>query len=408
MGGSLAGSLPILAFLAPLATAATLDPVPAPIALGSGGSHDLCGVEVPVGYGRFHTTEDSGDFSPRVGLWVGGRADRGAGPVASVSTGLYGFEFWPEDDPSPTGRAGQVVLSETAVQAVYVDTFTSSWLPDHLPLGLEVIQESVPVEAPEGVHAVEVKFTIRNISDEYDPPGWTIEGLYVGLFSDADIGRDMLHYWADDLGGFVPGPPNTGGSIAPGARNGDLAYMYDEPGNGDDVDTQFGISLRNVSAHAFRIWHHLDPTTDAARYALLRGNSDTDPTIDPNPLVATDHRFLISAGPYPTLAPGETITFSAALLCGRLVLLPAVAPDTFDTFPRPSDHVVSLDASSLRLGDGVSDVEVYSVSGRRLTNVLAGRAWDLRLASGERVPAGVYFWRPAGRPGAAGKIVVRR
>ena len=102
------------------------------------------------------------------------------------------------------------MLSETAVQAVYVDTFTPSFYPDHLPLGLEVVQESVPVEAPEGVHAVEVKFTIRNISDEYDPPGWTIEGLYVGLFSDADIGRDMLHYWADDLGGFVPGPTQLG------------------------------------------------------------------------------------------------------------------------------------------------------------------------------------------------------
>jgi hypothetical protein len=181
-----------------------------------------------------------------------------------------------------------------------VDTFIPSFYPNHRPLGLEIVQESFPVNAPPGIHAVDVKFTMRNISHEYDAPGWIIDDIYIGLLADPDIGNDVTGMpWLDDLGGFASGYHSTSAVIAPGARRGDLAYLYDAPGNGDDVDTQFGIVLRETPAHAFQIWSSgiSDPSNDSQRYALMRGNTDGSPHVDPNPFVSNDYRFLLSAGP---------------------------------------------------------------------------------------------------------------
>jgi hypothetical protein len=82
-------------------------PDPAP-ARGADTTHDLCGVELTVMNGRFSTgftPQDDWDFTTSIGLWVGGRVDRGAGYVVSVSTGLYEQEFWSTDAPPPTSRA---------------------------------------------------------------------------------------------------------------------------------------------------------------------------------------------------------------------------------------------------------------------------------------------------------------
>lgn len=395
------------------AAAPPLETVPDPaLTRGDDATHDLCGVEVTVLNGRFSTgftPQDDWDFTTSIGLWVGGRVDRGAGYVVSVSTGLYEQEFWSTDAPPPTSRAHELERGEATVKT-YVDTFIPTFYPDHRPLGLEIVQESFPVNAPPGVHAVDVKFTMRNISHEYDAPGWIIDDIYIGMLADPDVGSASgLNYWTDDLGGCASGYHSTSAVIAPGARRGDLAYLYDAPGTGDDVDTQFGIVLRETPAHAFQIWSSgiSDPSNDSQRYALMRGNTDGSPHVDPNPIVPNDYRFLLSAGPYESLAPGETLTFSASLVCGRLVISPSVEPQALE--PRHArDRVVTANATALQLGDGSNDVEIFSVTGRRLATVEAGQAWNLQLDAGGRAPAGVYFWRPRATEGAAGKIVVRR
>jgi hypothetical protein len=90
------------------------------------------------------------------------------------------------------------------------------------------------------------------------------------------------------------------------------------------------------------------------------------------------------------------------------VIWPSVEPQALAPHSPTSDRVVTANANALQLGDGTTDVEIFSVSGRRLATIEAGRSWNLNLDTGERAPNGVYFWRPRSTEGAAGKIVVRR
>jgi hypothetical protein len=247
---------------------------------------------------------------------------------------------------------------------------------------------------------------VTNISAAYRPPGWDLDHVYLGMFADPDVGQgSVVPYWTDDLAAYA----STAG--------GGLAYAWDAPGQGDDTAERVGLLLPGQEVHSFQVWSYLDdPTDDAARYALLRGDGDDVQTIDPPATVPADQRILVSVGPF-SLPRGASRSFVVAVVCGdALPSAPvslaagdaALAASPSRVMPNP----VSRSAPGIRFAGFPSGapVSVYETSGRLVTTLVtdvAGAAtWDLVSRSG-RVSAGVYLYRVGGAAGTkSGKIVV--
>jgi hypothetical protein len=338
-----------------------------------------------------------GEFTLTAGLWAGAEADRGAGVEQLVSEALWALDFtMVPAGPSPT-RFG------SSVQA-FADTSTA--ISPHEPLGLRVTQTAGT--ARHAIHGtlVRLRFVVQNISHEWNPPGWTLEHTYLALFADPDVGLGGAQPWMDDRTTFA----TTGG--------GDLAYAWDEPGGGDDTDANTGILLAGGAAHAVRMWGFLaDPTSEAAKYALLRGLAHDQQTIDPPPANATDVRLLLSVGPF-TIPPGGSQMLDAAIFCG---LTPPAAFLAEERATRAvplrvlvSPNPASASAGAVRFGGlpAGARVSIYEVSGRVVETLAASEAgearWDFRRAA-TGAPAGVYLYRvvAAGRA-KTGKVVLVR
>jgi hypothetical protein len=380
------GALAVIPAL-PLVSLAGAEPAsdPAAAAFPVVGSYRICDVNVPItDAGLVGTLLDpSAEFHVLAGLWVGARADRDEGPEVSVSTAAYEFEFVPASDDSrpPSG-------DRPDLRIVYRDT-GNPWYPDHVPLGIEVVQESRVVDTPRGDAFIDVRYTVTNISGELSPPGWVLENVYFGVFADADVGAGD-HAFTDDLGTFVPAPP---ASPRPG-----VGWVFDEPGGGDDVSVRAGIALLDRPVHAFRIWSSgaVDPSDDDGRYALLRGTSDEVPTIDPDPTRSADQRILLSCGPIARIDPGESRSFRAALVCGEDG---GALPDSRIEPPEASDIVARAGAPVI-LPASEGEVEIFTAAGRRVAVLSPGASWESA--------AGVYFYRTKDARAMRGKIVVLR
>ncbi|MEZ5063322.1 MAG: hypothetical protein R3B81_01220 [bacterium] len=381
---------------------------------GLAGEHSMCGVPVYVldagTLQNYQTPSPSWDFRLNAGLWVGAIADRGAGDETTVSTTFFNQEFTSVPAPAASRVLGRPDSRVPSLALDYVDTIPNDFYPDHRPLGLSVHQESGEVQSSSGLHWIDLKYRIRNISPELTPGGWPLRMVYVGILADPDVGTaTSAHPWTDDRGAFAPAR-GTGQGEVPGASRGDLAYVFDDPYLGaDNVTTQVGVALLGNRAHRFATWSFQDdPMTDIDRYARMRGDSDDVPTIDPPSAQSGDQRILIAVGPFEMLAPGEEITFAASLVCGELG--PSPIPIVLGESPassRLADRVVSPGANELSfstLPNDDSGVEIWDVSGRKLADVDPGRAWNLR-ANGRVVPAGVYFYRASG---SLGRIIVVR
>jgi hypothetical protein len=348
----------------------------------------MCSTKLAVTpFGRVQTGDDpSAEIRLVGGLWVGAEADRGQGVEPIVSEAAYAYEFTPVPGPHP----------HAFFTAVFTDTSTD--VVAHEPLGLRVTQAVQSVSDPAFGSQVRVRWIVENISHLWRPPGWTLEHAYFGAFADPDVGSGAASEpWMDDQGAFASGP------------GGDLAYAFDEPGSADDTAERVGILLPGEAAHAFQVWSFgSDAADDAAKYALLRGDSHDVATIDPPTTRPNDYRMLLSVGPLE-LAPGESRTFWAAFVCGDDLGRDAgraAAPD--DPFASPA-----VTASEVRFAGlpSASRIGVYDVLGRRVAELAApsGEArWELDRA-GRAVPAGIYFYRVEGVvPGQTGKVVVRR
>ena len=300
------------------------------------------------------------------GLWVGGRV---LGETL-VTTGGFSSEFlptpapgdtihatamgapggsrypWPDADDDADGQEDEEVLNgldddgDSLVDedfAAYGDQhFVCTYndfepavveaRPDHTPLHIEVVQQSIQWSSPLAEDFIGYDFTITNVGVT------TIEDLYLGMFSDFDIGRrgDSAAA-ADDYAGFV--------STVVQAANGTLvpvrvAYMHDGASNyplagyagwvlcGHTTDPA-GVSapvepvvttFQRFSGNA-AFAQGGDPTNDAERYQLLSAGPDEwDPDVLPGR--QSDYRVLSASGPFASLAPGESLHYQVALVLG--------------------------------------------------------------------------------------------
>lgn len=197
--------------------------------------------------------------------------------------------------------------------------------PLHNPLQVKILQQSIQWSNPLAEDFIGYDFTITNTGSA------PIEQVYVGMFSDFDIGPRGMPVAEDDHAGSWRGPVQA----ADGRWvNVELGYMYDaaavSPVNGYAAWVLCGHTTDPTGATA-PVEPHLrtfqrfsgqaafsaggDPTNDAERYQSLSAGLD-EWDADSLNLGPDDYRVLISCGPFPSLAPGESISYQVALVLG--------------------------------------------------------------------------------------------
>jgi hypothetical protein len=278
------------------------------------------------------------------GLWIGAMIDG----VPHVSTGLYEFELRPAlADPiatiytgaagMPGGRPGVdddhdglvdedrlngrdddgdglidedfAAYSQEMFACEYDDSQpeVAETYPNHVPLGVAVHQESYGWSNWPGFYIY--RFEITNTT------AGALEGVCVGLFMDPDIGYGDGYYTDDKVLFSNFSTPRAPLSIA---------FAYDEPGQVPGymgtllLGCRVGSSDTNAPRARWSNYSHFsgsadfpsgDPTNDAQRYSAMTTHTGT--FSGPG-----DMRYLVSMGPFPELASGESIVLDVALVIG--------------------------------------------------------------------------------------------
>jgi hypothetical protein len=297
------------------------------------------------------------------GLWVGAMVDG----QPRVTTGSYDHEFLPTDAPADTiyhadagapggnrypwpdadddgdGREDEdlpngldddgdglvdedfAAFGDQQFVCAYNDREAAlqATHPDHAPLGISVVQRSVQWGGPRSEDFIGYDFTITNVGDDL------LENVYLGLFSDCDIGSRGLLIADNDYAGYVSTlAPAMDGTVVP-VR---IAYMYDGPST-FHVDGYVGWVLCSHTTDAAGVaappepvvtgYQCLtgnaafesggDPEDDTQRYQLLSAH-EQDPDVPQ--LHYGDYRVLMASGPFATLAPGQSLSYRVALVLG--------------------------------------------------------------------------------------------
>lgn len=197
--------------------------------------------------------------------------------------------------------------------------------PDHTPINLKIVQKSFAWENDDADDFVAFEFEVTNVGVA------SVDDVYIGFFADADIGPLTRPGRAeDDMAGsatqLVLARDNSYVPVSVG-------YMYDSDGDegstpgyfgivflGHDTDPSGRLAPRSVGIRSFNHFSGNapfarggDPSNDAERYELLsEPNFDNDTAVGKE----NDYRFLISAGPFAELPPGETLQFQVATVVG--------------------------------------------------------------------------------------------
>jgi hypothetical protein len=207
-------------------------------------------------------------------------------------------------------------------------------IADHVPLGLLVKQRSFQWST-EGINEfVGFDFEIVNDGDQ------RLRELYIGFFSDSDVGpKSVPDFYDDDLVGWAHIDttildPRRPGDCSRVSLQIDAAYMWDAPDEPNrlfgDVDGVFGslflghttddtglrapqsVGLSTVAWFS-RSGQNADPQNDEERYLLLsRGTRPFRSASKPE-----DYRYVIVAGPFSQLDPGEALSFQTAYVIGE-------------------------------------------------------------------------------------------
>src|SRR5262245_27425684 len=250
---------------------------------------------------------------------LNGRDDDGDGAVdedfAAISDQMFTCEF-ADDDP-------RIRLA----------------LPDHVPLEIFVRQSTYAWETEAARDCIGFEYEIRNRGR--DP----LDDVYVGFWADFNVGpRDSDTPGSDDRAGFWEGMRTVQlGGVEHEVRV-ETVFTYDadtdeghSPGwvglvfLGAQAPLDEGVN-RPMHIHNFRMFVGTasfdqggDPSNDEERYRVMAGTSPRSlppPQLGSfrRPVEATqdgDYRVLVSAGPFTTLPPGESLSFRAALVLGR-------------------------------------------------------------------------------------------
>lgn len=210
---------------------------------------------------------------------------------------------------------------------------------EHVPWGLKVEQRSFGWAVSGSNEFIGVDYNIYHDGSD------VMRNVYVGFFVDADAGpkgQENPGYWTDDLAGYadtlvqIYDATQIAGCETDTIRI-QVAYIWDVPDNGTtakggDVDGAVGVMF---------LGHKTDRTgvtaPESVKVATVRWFSSTapypegDPGTDPerydlmasrripsrNATTPNDYRFLLCAGPFPVVSPGDVLPFQVAFVVGK-------------------------------------------------------------------------------------------
>jgi hypothetical protein len=190
--------------------------------------------------------------------------------------------------------------------------------PDHTPMGLKIVQKCFAWDVPRYRDFVGFDYDIRNVGTDI------ITDLYIGIFTDCDIGpRGRGELQMDDMVGIYDGLVRASDGTYWRVN---VGYMYDGAEE-DPLPGYFGVMFMqsgfspSVRIRSFQHFAALrpfenggEPTDDEGRYEMLSRNQ-----YDANsqPGEENDYRFLVSTGPLLQLQPQQRVRVYAAMVIGK-------------------------------------------------------------------------------------------
>jgi hypothetical protein len=210
---------------------------------------------------------------------------------------------------------------------------------EHVPWGLKVEQRSFGWAVSGSNEFIGVNYDIFHEGSK------VMRNVYVGFFVDADAGpkgQTDPGFWEDDLCGYadtlvqVYDPQKPPGCQIDTIRI-QIAYLWDAPDDGEiakggNVDGVMGVMFLGHKTDPTGLtapdsvgvatvqWFSStapypegDPRTDPERYDLM--SSERVPTRNTN--APRDYRFILCAGPFPRVAPGDVLPLQVAFVVGR-------------------------------------------------------------------------------------------
>jgi hypothetical protein len=265
----------------------------------------------------------------------------GADPAAADddSDGLVDEDFHNGLDDDGDGRIDEdfAAIGQQMFSCEYRDDTPEAigQVTDHTPLNIRVLQRSFQWSTTDINEMVGFEYELINTGEQ------RLKDVYIGFFSDTDAGpKTAERYWTDDLVGWRHIDTTITDEFGSGACTVfdleiDTAFMWDAPDNGTtitggDVPGVFGSlflghTTDDTGARAPQqvglttvAWFsssgaNSDPQNDDERYALL--SSGDKPNRNANK--PDDYRYVIAAGPFSRLNPGESLTFQTAYVIGN-------------------------------------------------------------------------------------------
>lgn len=392
------------------------------------------------------------------GLWVGARRPDGQFRVSTAAEDASGLnalneirEFQRDEGAGAeafrrtSSNPNSVYYSPRARAPFHLfSRFHDYPLPapfGHQPLGLRVRLEALAWAAFPGDDFVILQYTIINDS------GSELSDVYLGHYNDTVV-ADV------EAGGWVIFYDDLNGAWRPGdlGEDPEIWMMHEHDADGDDGQATSWVGCRllgtwpqpqpasgspPVSYNAWRYnqvpaeddWY-FDPGNGGqllpGKYQLMSNeNFDVGLTPEDDFSVASNWLALLSTGPFPALAAGDSLKVSFALVCApdEAALLEnsrraqflhdndldpqalSAAPerpvpaDNLQAYPNPFNPVTTLHVR--QADDGPVRLVIHDLQGRHLRTLWNGsrpagvytHLWDGRDDAGRTLPSGVYFAR---------------
>jgi hypothetical protein len=295
--------------------------------------------EYPIGSGIEHLFDG--------GLWIGGYLSNdengsgrsgpfvttGAVDASSVSNRGGGFEYTNSATSTVKERSSLIdskffsptAISHQDLNMNFTDTNryfidNKELIVDHVPLGLVINQQCYAWNYPFADFFVIFNYWIKNTSKKY------IDSVYVGLWNDTVVRNTNIT------------SPRTGAPFYNKGGNGfndslKIAYEFDATGDVGFTDSYLGIQFLGSSIlqdkAQFLTWQfrnttdakYFAPQNDVQRYKKMTGYFSEGIVFNEaiaNDIKAPSNRsILITAGPYTSIAPGDSINVVFAYVAAK-------------------------------------------------------------------------------------------
>jgi len=216
-------------------------------------------------------------------------------------------DIWTEHNGIPDHGEPHVdedygAVSDNDLYCTTTDVFDFPLSPNHVPMGIKVIQKSYAWEGDYADGILPFDYSFINMGTN------VIQDVYIGFVVDADVGPISDPNY----------PQNNYACILDTLHT---AYVHNpvDPGSTPLGLTFLGGSRPLDSLSTLFRWFKdagAEPTGDSLLYRWITGAAFPGPEPCQSTSDLSDTRFLYTVGPFPVMNPGDTIRFSVALISG--------------------------------------------------------------------------------------------